>query len=186
MAGTRCYSFETQPTQIQQLEMGLEEYADRLEKLGFSHFVLLERKNHLRRIVSMLVARSTSQWHLKSGDTPKLARIELDVERLLLGRGSDTKRRSLVEHLQREQESLSELKHVLGGRRLLCLTYEGDLAASPEQTYRRVCDFAGLGYHQVTVPFGKTNPFKLRDIVINFSDVERVLRGTSFEWMLYS
>ncbi|MGB7933013.1 MAG: hypothetical protein WCH04_12445 [Gammaproteobacteria bacterium] len=186
MAGMRCYGFETQPTQIQQLEMGLEEYADRLEKLGFSHFVLLERKNHLRRIVSMLVGRSTSVWHLEPGDTSTLARVEIDVDQLLLGRGVDTKRRSLVEHLQREQESLSELKQVLGGRRLLCLTYEDDLAASPEETYRRVCDFAGLGYHQVTVRLGKTNPFELRDILTNFSDVERVLRGTSFEWMLYS
>lgn len=186
MAGTRCYGFETQPTQIQQMRIGLEEYADRLEEIGFSHFILLERKNHLRRIVSMLVARRTSQWHLKSGDSPKLARVELDVEHLLLGRGGDTKRRSLVEHLQREQESLSELKRVLGGRRLLCLTYEGDLAASPEESYRRVCEFAGLGHHPVTVQFGKTNPSELRDILTNFSDVERVLRGTSFEWMLYS
>ena len=186
MAGIRCYGFETQPTQIQRLKMGLEEYTDRLEKLGFSHFVLLERKNHLRRIVSMLVGRSTSVWHLKSGDIPTLTRVELDTEQLLLGRGEDTKRRSLIEHLQREQESLSELKQVLGGRRLLCLTYEDDLAARPEETYRRVCDFAGLGHHQVTVRLGKTNPYELRDILTNFSDVERVLCGTSFEWMLYS
>jgi len=186
LTGSRCYGFETQPTQVERLEMGLEEYADRLEKLGFGHFLLLERKNHLRRIVSMLVGRRASRWHLESGDASTPARVELDVEQLLLGRGGDTERRSLVSHLQREQDSMSALKQVLGERRLLYLSYEDDLAASPQEAYRRVCDFAGLAHHEVTVRLGRTNPFELRDILTNFSDVERALRGTSFEWMLYS
>jgi hypothetical protein len=68
----------------------------------------------------------------------------------------------------------------------LSLTYEDDLAANPDEAYRRVCDFAGLGHYEATVRLGRTNPFELRDILTNFADVERVLRGTSFEWMLYS
>lgn len=186
MAGKRCFGFETQPTQVDLMDRDLDEYVGQLEKLGFEHFVILERKNHLRRIVSMMVARHSSQWHLTSGDSPSLVRIELDVQNLLLGRGTDTQRRSLAAHLQREQESMCTLKDTLSDRRLLCLTYEDDVATSPEVAYQRICGFTGIGNHQVTVRFKRTNPFKLSDVLVNFSEVERSLGGTDFEWMLYS
>jgi hypothetical protein len=186
MAGRRCYGFETQPTQVEYMKMSLPEYVERLERIGFSHFVILERKNHLRRIVSMMVARSTSQWHLKPTESPPLVRVELGVDDLLLSRGRDTERRSLVAHLRREHESMCALKKILGTRRLLCLTYEDDIVGHPDIAYRRVCDFVGIGYHQTTVRFGRTNPFDLSDVLINFSQVERALHGTEFEWMLYS
>ena len=148
--------------------------------------MILERKNHLRRIVSMMVARSTSQWHLKPTESPPLVRVEMGVDDLLLSRGRDTERRSLVAHLRREHESMCALKKILGTRRLLCLTYEDDIVGHPDIAYRRVCDFVGIGYHQATVRFGRTNPFDLSDVLINFSQVERALHGTEFEWMLYS
>jgi hypothetical protein len=186
IAGSRCFGFETQPTQVEYMEMSLPEYVERLESLGFGHFIVLERRNHLRRIVSMMVARNTSQWHRTPGESSQLVRVELDVEQLLLSRGRDTERRSLLAQLQREQDSMAALKELLGSRRLLCLSYEDDIAISPETAYGRVCDFMGVGRHPVEVRFGKTNPFDLTDVLINFSQVERALRGTPFEWMLYS
>ena len=134
----------------------------------------------------MLVARHTSQWHLTSGEVPSLVRIELDVESLLLGRGRDTQRRSLVAHLRREQESVSTLMDTLSNRRVLNLTYEDDIATSPEVGYRRICSFAGIADHPVTVRFKRTNPFSLKEVLTNYAEVERALRGTEFEWMLLS
>jgi hypothetical protein len=186
MAGQRCYGFETQPTQVEHLDMTVPRYVERLEALGFDHFVVLERKNHLRRIVSMLVARTTSQWHLPPGDKHPLVRVELDVDNLLLARGRDTEGRSLVAQLLREQESARALRDVLANRRLLCLTYEDDIAIRPASAYQRVCEFTGMGDHPVTVRFSKTNPHELTDVLTNFSQVEQSLRGTPFEWMLYS
>ena len=186
IAGSRCFGFETQPPQVEYMDMSISEYVQRLEDLGFGHFIILERKNHLRRIVSMMVARKTSQWHRAPGESSPLVRIELDVDRLLLSRGRDTERRSLVAHLQREQDSMATLKEILGDRRLLCLTYEDDIVGHPEIAYRQVCEFAGMGYHRATVRFEKTNPFELSDVLTNFSEVERALYGTDFEWMLRS
>ena len=88
--------------------------------------------------------------------------------------------------LKREQESVCALKETLNKRRLLCLTYEDDIATGPEIGYRRICDFTGIGDHPVTVHFEKTNPFSLSEVLINYPQVERALRGTDFEWMLYS
>ena len=186
IAGSRCYGFETQPTQVEHLDITLPEYVQRLESLGFRHFIILERKNHLRRIVSMLVARRTARWHVKPGESAPLERIELDVDQLLLSRGRDTQARSLVEHLQREQESVDSLKSILRERRHLCLPYEDDLAPHPEDTCQRVCDFVGLPHHPVTVRFAKTNPHNLQNVLTNYSEVAEALRGTPFAWMLES
>lgn len=66
MAGRHYYGFESQPTQVQRMDVTIPAYIQRLEALGFDRFVLLERKNYLRRFVSIKLARRTSRWHLQS------------------------------------------------------------------------------------------------------------------------
>jgi hypothetical protein len=102
----------------------------------------------------------------------------LDVDKLFLGRGRDTERRTLVAQLRREEE--------LEGRRLLYLTYEDDIAPGPESAYKRVCEFTNSEYHPVTTRWDRTNPHQLSDILTNFSQVEEALIGTPFEWMLHT
>ncbi|UCC57309.1 MAG: hypothetical protein JSU75_06210 [Gammaproteobacteria bacterium] len=186
LAGGRCYGFDTQPTQVENLDMTLPGYLEMLEALGFSHFIILERKNHLRRIVSMMIARKTSQLYRRVVVDPSLVRIELEVGQLVLGRGKDLEPRSLVAHLEREQESMRLLKQLLSDRRSLHLVYEDDISSDPIVAYRRVCEFTGIGYYNVSVKYYKTNPFDLAEVLTNFSEVERVLCGTPFEWMLDS
>ena len=186
LAGKRCYGFETQPPQVEYLDITLHEYIEKLEKLQFHHFLLLERKNHLRRIVSMLVARENSQWHLHPGEVAPPTRIELDVDGLQLNRGRDTQARSLVEQLEREQQTIDALERTLRSRSFLYLSYEDDLETRPQVAYERVCEFINVPAHPVQVRFAKTNPRKLSEIVVNFSQVERALNGTAFQWMLDS
>jgi hypothetical protein len=186
MAGRRCYGFETQPTQVEPIDMTLTDYVQRLEHLGFDHFVLLERRNHLRRIVSILRGHQSSQWHLQNGSTQSKVRFKLDVDECSLDWGTDTEQRSLIAHLQRSEKVTDTLKQILSSRRHLFLTYEDDIISQPEIAYRRACDFAGIDYQPVNVRFKKTNPDDLSDVLTNFSEVEQTLRGTSYEWMLYS
>lgn len=186
MAGRSCFGFETQPTQVQQLDMTMSDYVKQLEHLGFDHYILLERLNCLRRIVSIKVAQQSSQWHLVSGESAPPVRIKLDIDNLSLDWGTDTLKRPLIEHLQRTEQSVRELRELLSDRNLLCLTYEEAIQRQPEIAFRRVCEFAGVDDQPVTVRFNRTNPFDLAEVLTNFSDVERTLRGTSFEWMLDS
>ena len=186
MAGRSCYGFETQPTQIQGIDLTVPDYVQQLEDLGFDRFILLVRKNYLRRIVSMKVGRQSSRWHLTSGESPSLVRVKLEIDDLSLGWGPDTFKMPLIAHLQRTDQSVRQLKEFLSDRALLSLTYEDDIQQRPEIAFRRVCDFAGVDDQPITVRFEKTNPFDLADVLTNFADVERTLRGTSFEWMLYS
>jgi hypothetical protein len=186
MAGKACYGFETQPTQVEHLEISLEEYVSQLESLGFRHFIMLERLNHLRRFVSMLVARTNSQWHLQQGTKPELVRIRLDTENLLMSRGRDTQRRSLVAHLDREIATWRVVRQILERRNLLYLTYEQDLASRPEAGYGRVCEFLGLPAHPVSVRFHQTNPHRLDQILENYDEVAAALAGTPYAWMLHA
>jgi len=66
------------------------------------------------------------------------------------------------------------------------LVYEDDISSDPVVAYRRGCEFAGIGCHDISVKHSRTNPFDLAEVLTNFSEVERVLCGTPFEWMLDS
>ena len=178
MAGQSCYGFETQPTQVQHMGMTVPDYVRRLEELGFDRFILLDRKNYLRRVVSIKVARQNSRWHWASVEPPPMVPIKLDIDDLSLDWGSDTARRPLIEHLQHAEQRIQEIKDALSDREHLCLTYEDDIQRQPEVAFRRVCEFAGVGDQQVTVRFSKTNPFDFADVLTNFSQVERTLRGS--------
>ncbi|MDH3900264.1 MAG: sulfotransferase [Gammaproteobacteria bacterium] len=184
-AGNKGYGFETQLSQLELLNMTLPEYIERLHRLKFGHFIIIERKNHLRRIVSILVGRQTSKWHLNSDETPSApTRIKLDIHHLQLNWGRNVESRPLVSHLQREHDRMHALKQALSDRRVLHLTYEDDISADPRRAYRRVCEFVGVDCHDVSIRYGKTNTHDLHNLLINFEEVKNALRDTPFEWMV--
>lgn len=180
-AGNKIYGFEMQLTQLKYIDAKLLDYIEQLQGMKFNHFIILKRKNYLRKILSSVVGQITSQWHQNKNAKPKLIRFELDVDNLLF-RGNA---KPLLVHLQAEHEHYCTLEKVLSGQRVLQLTYEDDISESPLVGYQRVCNFLDVGHHEVKIRYGKTNPFKLTEMIINFDEVERTLRGTSFEWMLY-
>ena len=180
-AGRRFYGFETQLTQLERLGLELPDYVERLVGMKFTHFIVLERKNTLRRIASVLVGRSAARWHLTQADgEPALERIHFGIEDLNL-RGQP---KPLLQHLRDSRDTFGLLDECLRDKQVLRLSYEDDIAERPERAYRRVCEFLGLQPSEVSVLLRKTNPFPLRQMVTNFEDLERALAGTEFAWML--
>jgi LPS sulfotransferase NodH len=49
------------------VELPIENLIAALDAFGFTHFVLLERRNSFRKIISSLVAITTQQWHVPVG-----------------------------------------------------------------------------------------------------------------------
>jgi hypothetical protein len=186
LAGSSCYGFETQPTQLRSWNLSTEDYVQMLANRGFDRFILLHRKNHLRRLVSVLSARQASQWHVDAGQTPPPSCIRLDPQGFSLNWGPDTDKRPLISHLEQSELEVRQLEQALDDRRPLRLTYEEHIEADPKIACRRICEFAGVEYHPVTVRFQKANVAGLADLLTNFEDVERALRGTRFAWMLDS
>jgi hypothetical protein len=179
--------------------MTLDDYVDKLEQFGFQHFILIERRNHLQRIVSILRGHQSAQWHHIEGSSgtesvsastatskahSSVNQIALDVDQLSLNWGTDVEPRSLIAHLEHHEQAVNQLREVLSRRQLLSLTYEDDIKNQPTEAYRRICEFLGLGPQPVEVRFQKTNPHPLSEVVTNFSEVQRRLQGTRFAWML--
>jgi lipopolysaccharide transport system ATP-binding protein len=175
------YGFETKFYHLRLTDIKLSDFVAQLQGLGFNQFIILERKNYLRKIVSSLIAKQKSRYHQPAGQEAVLTQIRLEVAQVQIDRDS----RPLMAYLNDFQERFRRLDKLLTGANVLRLTYEDDILADPLVGCRRLYDFLGLEHYEPTIEHGRTNPFKLDEIIINFNEVEWALRGTPFEWMLY-
>ncbi|MBT9314746.1 hypothetical protein [Leptothoe spongobia] len=189
-ARRRYYGFEVKFYHLDRTNISLQNYIQQISELGVSHFIILKRKNYLRKIVSSYVSFDKKKANLRTIDDSdhhsvetkaKLHQIKLNIDSVNI----DSTQKSLLEHLQYYQTHFQRLDSALADKKVLRLTYEENIAPSPMDGYHKACDFLGISRHPVTVQYGKTNPFKLSEIVDNFSDVEKALQNSEFEWMLY-
>jgi LPS sulfotransferase NodH len=181
LAGRRFYGVETKLIHLKWVGLGPEEYLDAIRRLGFSHYVILERRNRLRALVSGLVGRTTGTWHSteQTGDSPARTRIRIDLEKVGIKNGLQT----LPEFFDRQQATFAALRRGLEGKPLLSLVYEDDIQKDPTAAYGRVTRFLGLDPAPVKVNLRRTNPFPLSELVENFDKVKAALRGTPYAWM---
>jgi hypothetical protein len=149
-----------------------------LRRFKYTHYIILERRNYLRTIVSILSAYKSSVWH-HSGQA-KLQKIEIPVEGFVL----EYFTAPLLTHLEIFEDEFKQLYTLLDDVPLLRLTYEDDIADDPYVGYRRTCEFIGVQSRDVSVRLSKVNPFPLRDMIINYDQVADALRDTRFAWML--
>ena len=189
-ARRRFYGFEVKFYHLDRTNMSLSDYVQQICELGVNHFIILKRKNYLRKIVSSYIAFDKKKNNLRTIDESDhhsantkatLHQINLNINRITI----DGSNRSLLEHLEYYQNNFQKLDTELAQQKVLRLTYEDHIAQGPINGYHQVCDFLSISRHPVTVQYGKTNPFKLSKIVENFSEVEKTLNNTDFEWMLY-
>jgi hypothetical protein len=163
------------------LGLALPGFVQSLDELGYTHYIVLERRNYLRKIVSSLVAHKQSQFHRRPRKEAVLTPVEVEVQSVKIDRDC----KPLLSYLQDYRAGFEALDSLLAGRNVLKLIYEDDLSADPLIGYRRVCDFLGAPEERARVRYGKTNPFPLTEIILNFDAVESALRETPFAWMLY-
>jgi hypothetical protein len=173
------YGFEILPSQLNAGNIDKEDFARAMDDLGFGHFILLTRRNILRRIVSHLVARERGRWRMRSGEIAPLTRIHVNTENLQLASS-----KPLLDHLRDVRAEYAALRELLSSRRCLQLVYEDDVLPDPRLAMRKVCAFLGIKYRILPVRHARTTPQALNEIVQNFPEVERALAGTEFEWML--
>lgn len=180
-AGRRFYGFELKFFHLKLVNRDLADYVEDLHRLGITHFIILERRNYLRKIISSIVADQRKRYHQPYYKKIRLTRIKLDVNNVRIDRDA----KPLIAYLNDYHESFRALEKLLGDRRILPLSYEDDISSDPLIGFQRICDFLDIDKRQAVVRYSKTNPFKLTEIVSNFEEVESTLRRTPFEWMLY-
>lgn len=178
-AGRKWYGFEVKFFHLDHAHLALEDYVSQLREVGVTRFLILRRRNYLRKIVSSMIASTTKQWHVGSGGAARRATITLDPARVPIDRSD----RSLLQLLESYERGFSSLDALLQPGEALHLTYEDDVQTDPARAYAKSVAFLGLQPRSVKTQLGRTNPYPLRQLVGNFEDVERALAGTPFEWM---
>jgi hypothetical protein len=154
-------------------------YVALLERLGFTHFILVDRRNHLRRAVSVAVGTRTGLWNTTMAPRARTA-VRLDPLRFQ-SYGEEMPLLRYFESLERQHAVFREL---LKGRRLLELCYEDDVEPDPRIGYRKTCEFLGIDALPVEVRLKRMNPWPLAELVENLDEVRSVLAGTRHAWML--
>lgn len=181
---SRFFGFETKYLPQQHLcdrciNMDLEAYVTLLRTLKYSKFIVLHRKNYLRRAVSVQVGRQTRQWHSKQEATSPV-KVTIDVNAFMTG----SRRDPLLDLFRCIDENYSRLKKLLSQDDTLFLTYEDDILEDPGVAYKKVCTFLGINDESPGITYRRTNPFSYEEMVINFEEVKATLKDTTYSWML--
>jgi hypothetical protein len=162
------------------VNLRLEEFLDAIGERGFERVVLLERRNHLRVLLSRYAGAMRERWHVPADAKTERRAFELDPGAVEFART----RLPLTAWLEEFERGYAEARPLVAARQGLYLTYEKDVLPDPRIGYRRLCAALGVQPVDVEVPLRRSNPFAIRDMLRNFDKVERELRGTRFAWML--
>ena len=173
--GGRIFGTELQDYHLKMLGLSLPEMIERLRPLGFTKFILLER-NHLRKIVSHLIATQKRRHHVGAATKVEVDPIQINPERIYIGHKSTT----LREVLEQYAEFARSARAALRKQDLLELSYEEHIETDPNVAAAKVCEFLGLPSHRASIKFGKTTNVPLSAAVKNYAEVVRSLEATGF------
>jgi LPS sulfotransferase NodH len=176
-----CYGFEVKHFHLRALATEVGDFLARADaRLPNLRYIVLERRNTLRVVVSTLIARATDVWHVRPGFSAPRIRVCVDPGSVFVNRIS-TPLVELLEEFDRDQQRLTTL---LPRERTLHIAYEDDIAADPTIGYRRVCAFLGLEPREPRVELARTNAVPLPELVENMAELRAALEGTRFAWMV--
>jgi hypothetical protein len=176
------YGFELKylPSHHQRiLDLSLDDLVDLAEQVGVSHYVTLHRRNYLRRVVSGAIGRERKRWHRKGDEGEPSTITHLDLESIPFG-----PRKPLLKVFEELGQGEGDLKIRLAAKTTLELTYEDDIESDPLSAYNSICEFAGLEAESVETTLHPTGDRPLSAMVENYAEVESLIKGTRYEWML--
>jgi len=185
-SGSKYYGFEFKPLPDQHLsfvDLSLDEVLSAFSAAGVSHYIILKRRNALRRMISQYVGAATGIRHLSTGQSIKKKKVRIDVESA--GFGDVWTPKPLLTCLEEIEDLYQTLERRLANEKCLILEYESDIGKDgPQVAFRRTCEFLGLPSMDVSPSLVRTNPYAVAELLENYEDVASALRGTKFEWML--
>ena len=146
-----------------------EEMASLLSLDGM-RIVVLQRRNLLRRFVSLQIAKRTATWVQADASTPE-SRLSIDERRLAI----DT--HELDRSLQQSFTGFLRRQRLISSLPSIHVWYE-DLAADLDGELRRVASFLGGGdpAHEAPPQLTRQNPEPLSELILNFDEVSDHVR----------
>jgi hypothetical protein len=180
---SKLFGFETKFQHLgpRGLNSDLDDFLKQLVELRFDKFILLKRRNYLRQAISVARGRSSGQWHYSSDQPqPDFSPVELEIDALTL----TGRKREILESFEFMDQTYDIANSLMETRSSLTLEYEVDLEVIPQKGFRKVTDFLELSNHEPQVNVRKLGGKPIREMISNYSAVEKKLVGTRFEWML--
>lgn len=165
---------------LKMLADDIEQYVHAVTRLGVTKFILLERRNLLRRAVSGQILRRSGISHVKSGQEFQTPKILLDLEAVPLGHAFVP----LETFFERIRDGYAEARRATSEWPTLELVYEEDVMSDPRVAYKKCCAFIGVEPAEIEPRLARTNPQPLTEILENCAEVARALENTHNEWML--
>ena len=182
-SGYHYFGFDIKPFNNRVLNYNMSNFIHDIENKGFNYFIILDRKNRLRKILSSIIAHQyTNKWHNTKEDQTKLIKLKVNLNRVEI----DLDSKPLVKYLEDYEKQFNELNQLLDNKKnLLKLYYEDDIQIDPQLAYIKICTFLGVSPMKLDIPLKKTNPYQIESMVTNFSELEVYLKNSPYEWMLY-
>lgn len=158
------------------------QFLDIIRELGFSQCIFLDRRNILRKLISVqiVVQGLRSAYHM-TGKQPELSgSLRIDVQHVRI-RGKNAPLLDMIRYIDEETEKARH--QVREYFDFLPLYYEDHIEADPRVAYRETLVHLGLPYHDANVTLKRINVKALQELVENYQEVEDLLAGTKYEWM---
>ena len=166
------YQYEKKSTRMVGFKVFYNHLTDEEWKKLVAHkdlkIIHLTRRNRLRTVISLEIAFKTGQW-TRSGNTSSQEekRITLDP-------------RKLLQRLQQIEEGELMTRTRFCDRQILEVVYE-DLVDSPHDVFASVAAYLGVnGIDPDKIRLKKQNPESLQQLIVNYNEVEAVLKNTPY------
>jgi hypothetical protein len=167
---------------MKMLGVDIDGFVNKMTQLGVGKFIILDRKNLLRRAISGVNLRESGVSHLKAGEVAQKKKKEFDVDSVPLGNLNVP----LDDFIQHVRAGYADARRATSGYPKLELTYEDDLMNDPTVGYKKCCEFIGVTPKGETARLERTNPYPLIETLSNPEQVAAKLRVTGDEWMLHA
>lgn len=167
------------------LGVSLGQFLDVICEHGFSHCVFLDRRNTLRKLISVQIVDQglRNTYHMSGKETALAGRLKIDLQRARI-QGRHAPLPDMIQHIDEETERARHLVREYFD--FLPLYYEDHIEADPLVAYRKTLAHLGLPTMTRECPLKRINIKTLQELVENYQDVEDPLAGTKYEWVVTS
>lgn len=167
------------------LGVSLGQFLETIREYGFSHCVFLDRRNTLRKLISVQIVDQglRKSYHMSDKETALAGRLRIDLQRVRI-QGKHAPLLDMIRHIDEETEAARE--RVGEYFDFLPLYYEEHIEADPLVAYRKILSHLDLPHHDAQVTLKRINVRTLQELIENYREVEDLLVGTKYEWMLTS
>jgi LPS sulfotransferase NodH len=131
--------------------------------------ITLIRANTVAYAISALVARESETWHTYGDEDEQREPVTIDLDRFL-------------RYMTNIENDVRKTRSLVGARGHMALVYERDLAEpdARQATLDRLFSYLDLEPHPLTAATARRRtPYS--ELVANWNDVERLVKGTLWE-----